>query len=150
MKPDETQIRSIVRDVWSTQLGLAIEDLAERPTFDHTKTITAAIHITGDFRGCVRLECSRALVLRSASIMFGQPEAELVREDELDVIGELTNVVTGNIKALVPGINSLSLPTIIDGSDYEVFTLDVKTIDDYWFALDGEAMIVTVVEHGGS
>ena len=149
MKPDEIQIRSIVRDVWSTQLGLTIDDLAERPTFDHTKTLTAAIHITGDFRGCVRLECSRALILRAASIMFGRPEADLVRDDEIDVIGELTNVVTGNIKALVPGDNSLSLPTIIDGSDYEVHTLDVKTSDDYWFALDGEAMIVTVVEHGG-
>ncbi|MEX1311822.1 MAG: chemotaxis protein CheX [Candidatus Sulfomarinibacteraceae bacterium] len=149
MKPDENQIRSIVRDVWSTQLGLTIDDLAERPTFENTKTLTAAIHITGDFRGCVRLECSRALILRSASIMFGQPETELVRDDEIDVIGELTNVVTGNIKALVAGENSLSLPTIIDGSDYEVFTLDVKTMDDYWFALDGEAMIVTVVEHGG-
>jgi chemotaxis protein CheX len=149
MKPDENQIRSIVRDVWSTQLGLTIEDLAERPSLDHTKTITAAIHITGDYRGCVRLECSRALVLKSASIMFGQPETELARDDEIDVIGELANVVTGNIKALVPGNNSLSLPTIIDGSDYEVFTLDVKTVDDYWFALDGEAMIVTVVEHGG-
>lgn len=149
MKPDEMQIRSIVREVWSTQLGLDIEDLPERPSFDRTKTITAAIHITGEFRGCVRLECSRALILRSASIMFGQPEVDLERDDEIDVIGELTNVVTGNIKALVPGDNSLSLPTIIEGSDYEVFTLDVKTLDEYGFALDGDAMIVTVVEHGG-
>jgi CheY-specific phosphatase CheX len=149
MKPDEIQIRSIVRDVWSTQLGLTVDDLDERPALDRATTITAAIHITGDFRGCVRLECSRALILRSASTMFGQPETDLTREDEIDVIGELTNVISGNIKALVPGDNSLSLPTVIDGTDYEVFTVDVKTSDEYGFALDGEPMVVTVVEHGG-
>ncbi len=149
MNPDENQIRSIVHDVWSTQLGLSVEDLMDHAKTAETTTITAAIHITGDFRGGIRLESSRALVRRAASIMFDQPEDTMTREDELDVIGELTNVIAGNFKALIPGNSSLSLPTIVEGSDYQVSTVDVKTSDDYGFALDGEAMVVTVVEHGG-
>lgn len=150
MKPEENQIRSIVHDVWSTQLGLSIDDLKVPANTTETTTITAAIHITGDFRGGIRLESSRALVRRAASIMFDQPEDTMTREDELDVIGELANVIAGNIKALIQGNNSLSLPTIIDGSDYQISTVDVKTSDDYRFALDGEAMVLTVVEHGSA
>ena len=110
--------------------------------------MTAAIHISGDFHGGIRLDCSRVLIRRAAAIMFNQPEDQLNDDDERDVVGELTNVVAGNIKALIPGSNSISLPTIIDGSDYRVSTLDVKSSEGFSFTLDGEGMTVTVLEHG--
>jgi len=147
MKPNESQVRSVVRSVWSTQLGLEIGDAdgAARPAGD---TMTAAIHINGDFRGGIRLHCSRVLLRRVTAIMFDLPEAELDDDDERDVIGELTNVVAGNIKAMIPGDNSISLPTIVDGSDYRVSTVDVRSSDSYSFSLDGETFTVTVIEHG--
>ena len=147
MKASSEQVRSVVHAVWSTQLGLEIQNAdgpAENPI---AETLTAAIHITGDDRGGIRLECSRPLVRRAAAIMFSVPENELTPEDERDVIGELTNVIAGNIKALIPGENSLSLPTIVEGTDYQVSTTDVKDSEDHHFSLDGEPMVVTVVEH---
>jgi CheY-specific phosphatase CheX len=149
MIPSEDQVRSVVRNVWSTQLGLQIDDLGPDVDAPAKPAMTAAIHITGDFRGWIRLECSAALVRRAAAIMFQQPEDDLRREDDLDVIGEITNVVAGNIKALIDGHNSLSLPTIIEGSDYEVETIDVKSADRYAFGLGGEVLVATVVEHLG-
>ena len=149
MKPNEDQIRSTIRTVWSTQLGLEIHDAEHRVNPSGTPTITAAIHISGDFHGGIRLDCSRALIRRAASIMFNLPEDQLNDADERDVVGEITNVVAGNIKALIPGSNSISLPTIIDGSDYKVSTLDVSSSDDFSFTLDGEQLTVTVLEHGG-
>lgn len=148
MKPDETQIRSIVRSVWSTQLGLEIQDVDGLVQPEPSATITAAIHISGDFRGGVWLECSRSIIRRAASIMFDLPADQLADEDERDVIGELTNVVAGNIKALIPGSNSISLPTIVEGSDYRISTLDVKSSTGFSFVFDGESMTVTVMEHG--
>ena len=79
--------------------------------------------------------------------MFSMPEAQLSQEDERDVIGELTNVVAGNIKASIPGVNSISLPTIIEGTDYQVTAIDVKSSDEYHFTLDGEPMVVTLFQH---
>lgn len=148
MKPDETKIRSVVRDVWSTQLDLRILDVEGPPPLPASPTVTAAIHISGDFHGAVRLECSRILIRRAAAIMFATTEDNLSLDDERDVVGELTNVVAGNIKALLPGSNSISLPTIIEGSDYRVSTLNIESSDEFGFTLDGEAMIVTVLEHG--
>jgi len=148
MKPDETQVRSVVRSVWSTQLGLEIQTIGGPIPAPTSPTLTAAIHISGDFHGAIRLECSRNLIRRAAAIMFAVPESGLTEDDERDVVGELTNVVAGNLKALIPGSNSISLPTIIEGSDYRVSTLDVESSDDFGFTLEGETMIVTVVEHG--
>lgn len=147
MKPDQDQVRSVVHDVWSTQLGLEIRNIEEVFGRASLQTLTAAVHISGSFHGGIRIECSRALVRRAATIMFDQPEDAISLEDERDVIGELTNVVAGNIKALIPGHNSISLPTIIDGSDYKVSTVDVKTSEDIHFTLDGEPLVVTVIEH---
>ena len=149
MKPNEDQIRSLVQSVWMTQLGLEIQNDDGSAPPSGKATITAAIHVSGDYRGGIRLECSRAMIRRAAAIMFNLPEDQLNDDDERDVAGELTNVVAGNIKALIPGSNSISLPTIIDGSDYKVSTLDVKSSRDFSFMLDGEHMIVTLFEHGG-
>ncbi len=148
MTPNEDQIRSVVRTVWSTQLGIEIDDTDAPMTLSGAPTMTAAIHISGDFSGGIRLECSRALIRRAASIMFDLPEEQLNDDDERDVVGELTNVVAGNIKALIPGCNAISLPTIIDGSDYTVSTLDVKSSKDFRFTFNGEFMTVTILEHG--
>ena len=80
--------------------------------------------------------------------MFDLPAEQLADDDDRDVIGELANVIAGNIKALMPGSNSISLPTIVEGSDYHVSTLDVRSSADFSFTLDGESMTVTVMEHG--
>jgi chemotaxis protein CheX len=149
MKPNETQIRSIVQSVWSTQLGLEIQDAEGPAPPGPGRNMTAAINISGDFHGGIRLECSRVIIQRAASVMFDLPTDQLTDDDERDVIGELANVVAGNIKALVPGSNSISLPTIVEGSDYRVSALDVKTSDDFSFTMEGEWMTVTVMEHRG-
>ena len=146
MKPDQQQVRTVVRNVWSTQLGLEITDIEELPG-PSRETLTASIQISGDFHGAVRIECSRVVVRRAAAIMFSMPEDDVTSDDERDVIGELTNVVAGNIKATIAGRSSISLPTIVDGTDYQVSTVDVRSCDEFFFTLDGEPIILTLVEH---
>jgi chemotaxis protein CheX len=148
MIPDEQLIRTVVRSVWSTQLGLAISDLPNPPDVRSTgATHTAVIHISGDFRGVVRLQASLAMVRRAAAVMFDTPEDRLDRDDERDVIGELANVVAGNLKALLAGSSNLSLPTIVEGSDYRISTLAIASSRQCSFSLDGEWLTVTMVEH---
>jgi CheY-specific phosphatase CheX len=148
MKPNETQVRSVVRSVWSTQLGLEIRDTDVPGKPAPSPTMTAVVHISGENRGGIRLECSRALVRRAGSIMFNLPADQISEEDERDVVGELTNVIAGNIKALIPGSSLISLPTIVEGTDYKVSTVNVKSSTDFGFTLDGDSMTVTIFEHG--
>jgi CheY-specific phosphatase CheX len=146
MTISQAQVRRAVHNIWATLLGLEIEP-AELEADDVTgPSITAAVHIHGDFVGSVRLRSSRAVIRRAGAIMFAIDEDGLDGDDERDVAGELANVIAGNLKALLPGHSSISLPTIIEGSDYAVRSLDVKSSTDTGFTLDGEAIVVTLVE----
>jgi chemotaxis protein CheX len=143
----EEQVRKAVHNIWSTQLALEVQDANLRSDTLEGPTITAAVHIHGDFLGGVRLRSSRALIRRAAAVMFACDEDQLTEDDQRDVVGELTNVIAGNLKALVPGHSSISLPTIIEGTDYSVWSLDVRSSQDVGFTLDDLPMVVTVVEH---
>jgi chemotaxis protein CheX len=147
MIPSEEQVRAVVRNIWSTQLGMEIEDLPDPRGATSGETITAAVQISGDFVGGIHLEGSRALIQKAAATMFSLPEDQLTEEDERDVVGELANVVAGNIKALIPGRNVISLPTIVEGTDYTVSSVDIKTSERFAFSFDGEWFVLTVLEN---
>ena len=150
MTISERQVREAVRAIWTVQLGLEIADAVLTPDELQGDTVTAAVHIHGDFTGSVLLRGSRALVRRAAEVMFASRGGSVTDDDQRDVAGELANVIAGNLKALVPGHSSISLPTIIEGAAYSVHSLDVRACQDVGFTLDGEPMVVTVVEHGSS
>ncbi|MGD8440701.1 MAG: chemotaxis protein CheX [Holophagae bacterium] len=149
MIPDEAAMREIVRTVWSTQLGLDLDPDPDRPIPIAGPSMTAAVHITGDFLGGVRLAAGLPLVRRAAAIMFARPEDRITADDARDTLGELANIVAGNIKALIDGTSSISLPTIVDGSDYTVSTVDLRASEELGFTLDREPLTVTVFEHTG-
>lgn len=75
-------------------------------------SLTGRIEIGGSWAGTVELTCSLAAARRLAAAMFGVPEPDL---DELavpDAVGELVNIVGGNLKSLLPPPTSLSLPAV--------------------------------------
>lgn len=150
MTISERQVREAVRAIWTVQLGLEIADAVLTADQLQGDTVTAAVHIHGDFTGSVLLRGSRALVRRAAEVMFASRGGPMTDDDQRDVAGELANVIAGNLKALVPGHSSISLPTVIEGTAYSVHSVDVRARQDVGFTLDGEPMVVTVVEHGGS
>jgi chemotaxis protein CheX len=78
------------------------------------------VHITGSWSGSVVVECPEAFGRIVAATMF-ESEPDAVAEDELvDVVGELANMLGGNVKALLEGESMLSLPTVVRGSDFRV------------------------------
>ncbi len=117
--------------IWSTQLGLELAkdgQAGEVPMAPPEGLMTGTVQISGGFAGAVHLMCSRPAVRAAAARMFSVPEAELTNEDLRDALGELTNMVGGNIKTLLPGSEFISLPTVIEGSDYGVARLDSDVV----------------------
>ena len=78
--------------------------------------------------------------------MFSVPEGELGDEDLRDALGELTNMVGGNIKTLLPGSEFISLPTVIEGSDYGVARLDSDIVARAQATSEGLPLQVVLLE----
>ena len=87
--------------------------------------ISAAVSLTGACNGTACLTCSRGAARRAASLMFELPDEELTGDEIDDAMGELINVVGGNIKGVLPGPTSLSLPSVQEGPFHAPGHLDL-------------------------
>src|SRR4051794_26191707 len=68
------------------------------------------VHITGSWCGSVAIELPEPFARIVAGAMFGNAPTDVADDEVVDVVGELANMTGGNVKALVEGDCSLSLP----------------------------------------
>jgi chemotaxis protein CheX len=146
MVVEEDQIREMTESVWSTVLGLPV---APRERGDHLEAerfVTGCVQISGHWRGALTLACSSAFARRAAAAMFGSEEPDVSTEETRDGLGELTNMVGGNVKGLLPGPSRLSLPTVVEGGDYSVAVPGTVVLQEVWLDCEGEPVIVKLLE----
>jgi chemotaxis protein CheX len=112
---DASALRDAVESVWNDTLGLIV-DVAP-PTFGPrpSANLLGWVQIHGEFEGAVTLQTTEAFMRQAASVMFGVEPAAVTREELLDALGELANMVGGVLKAQLPAPSSLSLPTVSEG-----------------------------------
>jgi chemotaxis protein CheX len=90
------------------------------PWFPSADRLTAAIHLAGDWNGAVLLECDRGQACRFAGRFLSTDPAETVDDVVRDVLGELVNMIGGNLKCVLTRGIRLSMPSVVDGSDYSL------------------------------
>jgi chemotaxis protein CheX len=71
---------------------------------------------------------------------------ELSPEEVADAVGELTNMVGGTVKNLLPAPSKLSLPSVTSGTSYTVHVPGASLVVQVDFAWAGEPLTVTVWE----
>ncbi len=111
----EEQIREIASDVWSGFLGMDLVACGDEQFSEGGDCMKATVVVTGDWNGEVTVECYAPLAAEAASRMFEVKPDELSNSELLDALGEIVNMVGGNIKGLLPGANKLSLPCVSHG-----------------------------------
>jgi chemotaxis protein CheX len=145
----DADIVSVVADIGTALLGL---ELAPGPVAGQNigKMLTGCVQITGAWAGAVSVDCSATLARRVAEGMFGAEPGAVSDEEVHDAIGELANMVGGNLKALLPGPSALSLPSITQGSDYRTNVQGTALTNEVAFHCDVDWMRVTVAVRGAS
>src|SRR5207248_3096506 len=73
--------------------------------------LTGRVPIGGAWEGAVSLRCPEPLCRSFAADLFGRLAADVEDADVFDALGELANIIGGNLKALLPGVCRLGLPT---------------------------------------
>lgn len=112
-----SQLDDVTRAVWEATLGEEL--LAVGPAADPPAPLTGCVHLSGEWAGSVLLELPPSVARRAAAAMLELAVDGTTDEDLADAVCELTNMIGGNVKALVPGVNSLSLPHVLAGVDLE-------------------------------
>jgi chemotaxis protein CheX len=92
----------------------------------------------------VLLAAPTPLARTVASAMFDLPADRLTDDEVADALGELTNMVAGNLKSLLPGPSGLSMPAVTAGTSYTVRIPRGLLVNRVAMTSEGQRLTVSV------
>lgn len=138
-------IVDLVGVAWQTFVG--VEPIPTDDVELPDDTVCASIAIGGPWQGTVLLHCSRAAAVDAAVAALGMPAAELEDADVSDILGELVNILGGNLKGIASGDEvgwTLSLPVVSNGVQAVPGSREIAQVA---FVCQGEPLVCQVREH---
>jgi len=144
----DEEILGITRDVWESFTGRAI-DVADGQAHPGGGDVTVGcVTVTGAWQGRVLLACPAQLARMAAAAMFDLPAEQLDDREVADALGELTNMIGGNIKSLIPGPSRLSMPAVTVGASLTVPMPGMALVSTVSLACEGLPLTVSVWREG--
>ena len=140
----EFDIQEITGMIWESLIDLPLERVGDAQP-DDGPGVTGFVSIDGAWNGAVLVRCPIGLATTLTAAMFQSATAPTF-EDVSDALGELTNMVAGNVKALLPSPCSLSLPAVALGTDYALSVLGTTSVAEVSFTCDGHSLMVTLLQ----
>jgi chemotaxis protein CheX len=112
-------LETVVASVFTTMMGLEVRPSME-PCPGLAGMLTASVYLTGEWNGAISVHIEPAQACAFSGRFLGVPAEDTVSDDVRDVVGELANMIAGNLKCtLAPGIR-VSVPSVTDGAEYSV------------------------------
>ncbi len=139
---------NVFRDFAGLEISAGLPYFIQR----HEKTdcdISSVIGLSGEAQGAVVLSMKSDLALMLAEILTSKKYTSIDDEDVLDAVGEIVNIISGNVKQSFEEMFKLiiSLPTIIVGSQHNSFwsnTIDVRAISIPFTVKESHTLTLTV------
>lgn len=121
MQLTDLDLSEVIESVWTSMLGYDLTpcDAVLEPLPDE-RILVGCVQITGDWELATLVYMPEALAIDVAATMFGMQADELSTEEVRDALGEMANMIGGNIKGILAGGSQLSLPTISEGRDFRI------------------------------
>ena len=120
---------------------------SEAPWTHSPDTITSAVHFVGEWRGAALVECNAQQACQFATQVMGIEMPVAIDDDVRDVMGELANMAAGNLKSLLPRGVDLSIPSVVEGSDYTLHVCGgVNALERMTFSSANGNFRITLIE----
>lgn len=148
MDPTSDHIISLTEQVWESIIGLPLLPEAPAPAGSDL-AVQSCVQITGGWEGTVVVRATRELARTITETMFGMDAGEAAQEDIDDAVGEVANMIGGNVKSLVPGPSQLSLPAVVVGEPM-VFPKSEECAFATFLVLDQPFQVSVLRRSGGA
>lgn len=146
MRFAESELRQITEETWHILLGENLQRLSGPVAPAQIEMpLAACAQIVGDWHLGVIAYCPQALAQRAASLMFRVAQEEVTSLDVQDVMCELVNIIAGNVKGMLSGVNLLSLPSFIKGGEFELRFPRHVLLSEACFAFESQPLLVQVL-----
>ncbi|MEI9811353.1 MAG: chemotaxis protein CheX [Acidobacteriota bacterium] len=139
-------LAEVVESVFKTMLHIDVSESFAIPP-PSGEMVTAAVFLTGAYQGAVLLHCPPWQARGLTAQFLNRTTPGTVDDDVLDVMGELTNMIAGNLKsALIPGTH-LSIPAVTQGADSAVRLCGTRPVSRSAFETPLGPVWVTMFTH---
>jgi chemotaxis protein CheX len=113
--PSADDLEVITREVWTSFLDGDPAGLVAGGDAPTGEQITGCVHLSGAYTGSIMLQCSPPAARDAAAALFSIAPGDVTQTEVVDAIGEIANMVGGNVKSMLPGPSLLSLPLVVQG-----------------------------------
>jgi chemotaxis protein CheX len=140
------QIR-IATDVFSIFMDMEVRP-SKAPWPKHQRgMITSAVSFSKGWEGTMLIECDIPLAFMITKRMLGIEGPNAIDDNDVkDAMGELANMIGGNLKALMPPETSLSTPWVSNASGDGDNQLDGTRLTDIVLQIEGGKCRLSLVE----
>jgi len=117
----EKEILQISQEVWHSVVNMDLH-LAKgsMESFFETPHMAGVVQISGAWTGMLIVRCPRSLMEQSLASIIGEALGSYDDVSLADALGELTNIIGGNFKALLPTGCALSLPVVLNNQIHAI------------------------------
>jgi chemotaxis protein CheX len=137
-------LTQIVQSVFITMMNIEAH-LCDAPWDPTGDRMTSVIYLTGDWNGAIILECNPGMACHFAGRILCMDAPECVDDDVRDVLGELSNMIGGNMKSGMSIGIRLSMPSVMNGRDYDLRICGSEVMERLAFQCDDGNFWVTVL-----
>jgi chemotaxis protein CheX len=142
---DEATVQGIAEEAWSALVGDE-EFLVPLPGGPPEDAVSSWVEIVGPWNGAVVLTTARSTAEQLARCLLAEHAPPVLDDEDVeDALGELANVVGGNVKAVLPGPSVLGLPEV-GTAPPSGLPADICRVDLLW---RGESLTITVQGSAG-
>jgi len=116
--PTVDDLREIAEQVWAAYLDPeGVRPFLVGEPGEPGTAVSASVSLTGGWHGHVVVSCSSGAARHAAAAFLAMEAGEDRDEDMTDVMGELANIVGGNVKSMLPAATLVSLPHVVNGAN---------------------------------
>jgi chemotaxis protein CheX len=140
----QEQIPAIVVDVFLAMLGVPVS-AHPSPHAAQEEIVTGSVFLAGSWKGGVSIEMDIGHAIHLTKCLNSSAHPYGFDDDVRDAIGELANMIGGNVKASLPSGAHLSVPSVVRGTDYSMRMCGVAEITSFGFSTKWGPFWVRVV-----
>jgi CheY-specific phosphatase CheX len=148
-------ITNAVREVFDTMLAMDVETVDEQSLPNHNgNRIVGSIGFAGLVMGHLNLHVGQVFARRMTAAMLGMETDEIEGNEEIhDVIGELCNMICGDLKSRLcdQGLTcELSIPSITSGKEFTIEPQGWARSERYGFRSNQDTALVEIYMKSGN
>jgi len=141
----EGDLAEMAEQVWVSYLDPeGISPLVPHGDGKQVSEVHSTVSITGSWHGHLVYASSQNAARKAAAAFLAMEPDEVAQEDISDVLGELANIVGGNVKAMLPAGCFLSLPTVVLAPDTASYYPAAERISGLYGIWDGEPVSISM------